>query len=96
MRNANEKPLRKAIEEFLAQYHLNEKIDKAKIMASWEKVVGNAVAAHTRRLYFRGNKLYVKVEPSALKNELIFSRTRIIRELNAAAGSPIVEELVIT
>jgi len=95
MRKSNEKPLGKAIEEFLEVFHLKNRMNEAKIVASWEKVVGTMVANHTQGLKIRGKVLYVKVEPASLRNELFYSRTRIIHSLNRAAGAEVIDEMVL-
>ncbi len=94
MRKSNEKPLGKAIEEFLEAYHLKNRMNEAKLIASWEKVVGGMVAKHTKRLTVRGKVLYVKVESASLRNELIYSRTKIIHSLNREVGAEVIDEIV--
>ncbi|MCK9423082.1 MAG: DUF721 domain-containing protein [Bacteroidales bacterium] len=94
IRKSNEKPLRLAIEEFLEVYNLKNKINESKIMASWEIVVGEMVAKNTKRLTIRGKVLYVKVESAALRNELIYARTKIINALNKEVGTTVIEEMI--
>ncbi|MEI7983031.1 MAG: DUF721 domain-containing protein [Bacteroidota bacterium] len=94
MRKSNEKPLRLAIEEFLEAFHLKNKMNEAKIVASWEKVVGEMVAKNTKKLAIRGKILYVQVESAPLKNELMYARTKIMNALNREAGILVIEEIV--
>ena len=95
MRKSNEKPLKAAIEEFLETFHLRDKLSQAKVIQSWEKVVGEMVARNTSQLHIRNKVLYVKVNSAALRNELLFARTKIMNTLNKEAGSIVIEDIVL-
>ncbi len=88
-------PLKAAIEEFLDRYHLRDKLNQAKVIESWEKVVGEMVARNTSQLHIRNKVLYVKVNSAALRNELLFARTRIMNALNKEAGAAVITDIVL-
>jgi predicted nucleic acid-binding Zn ribbon protein len=95
MRKGNEQPLKAAIEEFLDRFHLRDKLNQAKVIQSWEKVVGKMVAKNTSQLHIRNGVLYVKVNSAALRNELLFARNKIIDALNREAGSVVIKDMVL-
>ncbi|MEI7500829.1 MAG: DUF721 domain-containing protein [Bacteroidota bacterium] len=95
MRRSNEKPLKAAIEEFLDTFRLRDKLNETKVIQSWEKVVGEMVAKNTSQLHIRNKVLFVKVNSSALRNELLFARQKIIQALNKEVGVNVVDELVL-
>jgi len=39
--------------------------------------------------------LYVKVNSAALRNELLFARTKILNTLNKEVGANVIEEIVL-
>ncbi len=95
MRRSNEQPLKAAIEEFLDKFHLRDKLNQAKVIQAWEKVVGEMVAKNTSQLHIRNKVLYVKVNSPALRNELLFARNKIMNALNKAAGAIVIEDIVL-
>lgn len=95
MRKSNEKPLKAAIEEFLDTYHLRDKMNQARVIQSWEKVVGEMVARNTSQLHIRNRVLYVRVNSAALRNELLFARNKIMNALNKEAGTKMIDEIVL-
>jgi predicted nucleic acid-binding Zn ribbon protein len=95
MRKANATPLKAAIEEFLDRYRLRDKLNQAKVIQSWDKVVGEMVAKNTSQLHIRGKILYVKVNSAALRNELLFARTKIMTALNKEVGVTVIEDIVL-
>ncbi|HOX78507.1 MAG TPA: DUF721 domain-containing protein [Bacteroidales bacterium] len=94
MKSSNDRPLGDVIREIIETYRLEGKLNEIKILHSWENVVGNMIARHTKNLYIRNNKLIVKVDSPALKNELTYSSSLILEKLNAAAGCKVVDEIV--
>ncbi len=95
MRKSKEKPLKAAIEEFLDSFHLRDKLNEAKVIQAWEKVVGEMVAKNTSQLHIRNKVLFVKVNSAALRNELLFARNKILNALNKEAGAGVIEEIVL-
>lgn len=90
---SNEHSLGDLLKELLKEYHLSDKIYEIKANEIWPKVVGKMIAKHTKGLYYRNKKLYVTLDNAALKEELHFSKTKLLKQLNKQAGDNIVEEI---
>jgi predicted nucleic acid-binding Zn ribbon protein len=95
MSRSNDQSLGDAIREFLHSYHLEDKLNETKVIQSWGKVVGPMVEKHTHGLYIRNRILFVKVESAALRQELSYSRSKIIAALNKEVKSEVIEDLVL-
>ncbi|WP_407428053.1 DUF721 domain-containing protein [Arcticibacter sp.] len=94
MRKTNDKPIKEAIEQMLQVYKLKRKFDETSLVAAWPEMMGSAVANRTRQLYIREKKLFIRVESSVLKNELVMIRSQILEKMNERAGSQVLEEIV--
>lgn len=94
MRKTNDKPIKEAIEQMLQVYKLKRKFDETSLVAAWPEMMGPAVANRTRQLYIRDKKLFIRVESSVLKNELVMIRSQILEKMNERAGSRVLEEIV--
>ena len=93
MQLSNDRPLGDVLREFLNTYSLNRKLNETRLIHAWEKVVGPLVAKYTRKMYIRNKVLFVKVESPALRTELSFSRTKIIRALNEEVKATVIEDI---
>jgi predicted nucleic acid-binding Zn ribbon protein len=91
---SNEQSLGDAIRHFLHQYGLERKLRETQLMASWEKVAGKMVAGHTVHLTVKNKVLFVKIDSPALRNELNYSRDKIVRALNKEVNAEVIEEVV--
>lgn len=93
-RGFNEKPLGEVIQELLKAYSLEGKLKHARIIEAWPEVTGKMITNHTRDLYIKGSKLFVIIDSPALKNELTYSKSRIIEELNKTVGAEVIKDII--
>ena len=93
-RKSNEQSLGEVIRELLSSYRLEGKLNQARIIEAWPEVTGKMITNHTKDIYFKGSKLFVKIDSPALKNELSYSKGKIIEELNKVVGEEIVADII--
>lgn len=84
-----------AITEMIYEYGLQQNYDQAKLVHNWENWMGKTIANRTSKIYFKDNKIFVKIDSAPLKQELIASRNRIISILNEKIGRKFIEEIII-
>ncbi|PJJ83204.1 DUF721 domain-containing protein [Mucilaginibacter auburnensis] len=94
MRKANDKSIKEALEQMLKVYKIKRRFDETAVVAHWPEIVGKAVANRTKELYINNKKLFIRIESSVIKNELILMRTQIIQKINEEAGDVLVEEII--
>jgi predicted nucleic acid-binding Zn ribbon protein len=93
-RSSNEKTLAEAINELIASYRMDGKLKEARLIESWQEVVGDMIARHTVHLRIWKKVLYVEVDSAALRNELTYARDKIKKALNRKAKENLIEEIV--
>ena len=71
-------------------------MDEMKVVSLWSKVVGPFIASHTIDLFFKNHTLFVRVDSDVLRNELSYSKSLLIQNLNEAVGKSVVEEIVLS
>ena len=94
MRYSNDQSIGSAIKEFLQAYRLDQKMNEKKLIHSWEKIVGKMIAHHTRDLAIRNKILFVRIDSSALKNELSYQKEKIMNSLNEEVNAKVIEDIV--
>jgi|SRR5690606_31806872 Protein of unknown function (DUF721). len=94
-RRGNDMTIKEAVEKMLEVYKLRRKYDETALLAAWPELMGNAIANRTRQLYIRDKKLFVKVESSVIKNELLLMRSQIIGRMNEHVGQVVIEDLIV-
>ncbi len=69
---------------------------EVRIVQSWEKVVGKFIASHTTDIFIRNGILHVRIDSDALRNELSYSKSVLMTNLNQCVGREILKEIVFT
>jgi len=92
--SANEQSLKSAIGEFLKVSRLSGKLAEQKIIDSWEKHMGKMIAKHTKQISISNKKLFLSLDSAPLKQELFYSRAKIISMLNEEEGEEVIREIV--
>lgn len=89
------KPLGDLIKEFYELHKGPDYMNEIKVINSWPKVVGPFIASHTIDLSIKNNILFVRVDSDALRSELSYSKSLLMKNLNAIAGMEVVKEIVL-
>ncbi|MET3978576.1 putative nucleic acid-binding Zn ribbon protein [Mucilaginibacter sp. UYP25] len=94
MRKANDKSLKDAIEQMLNVYKIKRKFDETAIVTLWPDLVGKSVANRTKELFIKDKKLFLRIESSVIKHELVMMREQIIQKINEFAKTELVADIV--
>ncbi|MCD6659459.1 MAG: DUF721 domain-containing protein [Lentimicrobium sp.] len=92
-RTTNNQSLRDVIEELISAYRIGDRLNQAKVIGMWDSVVGKMIARDTTHLYIKNKTLFVKLNSPALREELGYARTKLIKSLNKAAGSEVIDDI---
>jgi len=87
--------LKDSIKAFLKQNNLEDKLAEVSIKTCWKKLMGNAIDAHTTNIILRNKKLYLTFDSAALKQELSYSKSKVIQQMNEELGEEVVEDIII-
>ncbi len=94
MKRKNESSLKEVIQQFIKAYGIERKLDEAALMGAWDEVVGNISVKHTQNLNISKRVLYVKLDSSVIRNELMMARSKLVLSLNKAVGKKIIDDIV--
>jgi predicted nucleic acid-binding Zn ribbon protein len=92
-RTTNNQSLRDVIEELISAYRIGDRLNQAKVIGMWDSVVGKMIARDTTHLYIKNKTLFVKLNSPALREELGYARSKLIKSLNKAAGSEVIDDI---
>ena len=89
------KPLGELIKEFYELHRGADYLDEVKVVNSWPKVVGTFIASHTIDLSIKDGRLFVRVDSDALRSELSYSKSLLMKNLNEMVGKEMIHEIVL-
>jgi predicted nucleic acid-binding Zn ribbon protein len=94
MRKANDKTLKEALEQMFSVYKIKRRYDETSVIAAWPELMGKPVANRTKQIYIYEKKLFLRIESSVVKNEVLLMSNQIIEKINEKAGSVLIESIV--
>lgn len=90
------KPLQKIIDSLLKNLGIETKIKESMAVVLWPEVVGERVAEVSRAVRVIDGILFIKVDNSAWRAELMMHRDTILKKINKKLGKFIVHEIRFT
>jgi predicted nucleic acid-binding Zn ribbon protein len=84
-----------AIQELLKSQHLKPKFDEANVVASWERIVGKAIAKRTKRIYIRNKVLFVELQSPSMKHDLGYHKGQMLELFKKEFGDGVVSEIIL-
>jgi len=88
-------PLKKTIDQLLRAYGYQDQLDEIELIKIYKDLVGQLFANHTKKIAFKNNILYVKLDSASLKQELNYVKEGLVLKINKKLGKRLVSKIVI-
>jgi predicted nucleic acid-binding Zn ribbon protein len=95
MRRSKTISIAEAVNDYIREMNLGEKLSEAGVINSWEETVGKAISSRTTKIYIKDHVLYVHLNSSVVRNELLMLREALREKLNQKAGTEVIKEIVL-
>jgi len=95
MRRSKTISLAEAMKDYIKEMRLGGKLNEVSVINSWEETVGKAIASRTTKIYIKDQVLYVFLNSSVVRNELLMLRQALREKLNERAGAEVVKDIVL-
>jgi predicted nucleic acid-binding Zn ribbon protein len=95
MRRSKTISLAEAIKDYVREMNLDVKLSEVGVINSWEEVVGKAISSRTSKIYIKNHVLFVHLNSSVVRNELLMLRQALKEKLNEKAGSEVITDIVL-
>lgn len=95
MRRSRTVTIAEAMKDYLKEMNLEGKLREINLIETWEEMVGKAIASRTSKIWIRDGVLYVHLNSSVVRNELLMLREALRVKLNERAGSEVIKEIVL-
>jgi predicted nucleic acid-binding Zn ribbon protein len=95
MRRSKTISLAEAIRDYVREMNLDVKLSEIGVINSWEEIVGKAISSRTSKIYIKDHVLFVHLNSSVVRNELLMLRQILKEKLNEKAGSEVIKDIVL-
>lgn len=95
MRRSKTISLAEAVNDYIREMNLGGKLSEVGVINSWEEIVGKAISSRTSNIYIKDHILYVHLNSSVVRNELLMLREVLREKINQKAGSEVIKDIVL-
>jgi predicted nucleic acid-binding Zn ribbon protein len=88
------KSIKDSVDEFLDKFKLREGYTLNEIKIIWNSTMGQTISKRTTEIFYKDQKVFVKIESAALKHQLHMQRTELRDKLNKEIGSDLIKDLI--
>ena len=92
-RSADSQPLKEVIDRFLKAFSLENKMKEMDVIAAWPELMGSAVAFRTKSIKIHNKILYLEINSSVMREELLHGKAIIINRINEQAGKQLINDI---
>ena len=94
-RNYKLKPIKNIIENFVEQKSISDGIFNVKVQKAWENAVEKKILDYTKEIYVKGEVLHIKVSNPILKQEILYSKQKVINLINEELEKDLIKKIVL-
>ncbi len=91
----NEQSLKDVIRLILRDDKMKAKYYQAVAQSVWEKKMGTTINQYTTEVTLRRNILYIKMTSASLKQELLYSKDKILMMMNTEIGEDFISQVIL-
>jgi len=84
-----------ALKEFMDKSRMKPRLTEVRIQENWEQMMGKTISRYTESIQLIDGKLMITTTVAPLKQELNYSKDKIIKLVNEMLGERIVREVII-
>lgn len=91
----DEKSLQELLKSFAKQDKFMNKLSQVQIADAWKELMGDTINGYTYKIEFYNGILSISLTNASLKQELLYGREQILKNLNSYLGGEIIRSVII-
>ena len=95
MRKSQTQTISEIISAIIKANGLEDKLAETRLIQSWESLLGKSISRLTRGMYIKNRILFVSMNSSIARSELLMIKRDLIFRLNEKAGKSVIDDIVI-
>ncbi|PUZ23129.1 DUF721 domain-containing protein [Chitinophaga parva] len=84
-----------ALKDYINKSRMKPRLTEVRVQENWEQLMGKTIARYTQNIQLIDGKLIITSNVAPLKQELNYSKDKIIQLVNEMLGEVAVREVII-
>ena len=94
-RSSKEEKLGDVVNQFIQTSGLSKKFTNHQVQVNFEKMMGPFLMKKVKKIFVKENKLYLKLESAAFKQEITMQKSKLIMDLNSSVNKDYLVDIVL-
>ena len=95
MRKSNQQSIGIVIKKLLKNQKLEGRLKELDVLELSKELLGENLMKYINDLSIKNGKLIIKVRSAAVRNELSYQKSEIIKKINEEVGNEIIKEIIL-
>jgi hypothetical protein len=95
MRKNNTQPLSEVLRQYVETLKLNPRYREVQIKKIWKEIMPKAIVGSTSSIFLKDGVLFIQLNSSVARNELLMMREAIRQVMNKKLNSEAIKEIVL-
>jgi len=95
MRKSNQQSIGIVIKKLLKNQKLEGRLKELDVLELSKELLGENLMKYINDLSIKNGKLIIKVRSAAVRNELSYQKSEIIKKINKQVGNKILQEIIL-
>ena len=92
--SSNMKSLSNVMRKILKNPKLSKRLDNIKIIEIWNELIGSNLQKYVLDSKVYNRKLFIKLKSSTLRNEFVYKKSELLKQINKSFGKKIIEDII--
>lgn len=93
MKKSNSEQVGVILRRFMRDEGLETPLNQFRLMSAWKDVMGDGIEQYTGDMFIKNQTLFVKINSSVLKNNLMMMRTSLVDKLNNTVNAQVITDI---
>ena len=95
MKRTPAQPLGDLLRKYVEANGMRRKLKEKSIRTLWGEILGEVILRRTNNIYIKNKTLFVYLDSSTVRNELMMMRGSIIEKINEHSGELLINNIVL-
>ena len=86
--------LSNVMRKILKNPKLSKRLDNIKIIEIWNELIGSNLQKYVLDSKVYNGKLFIKLNSSTLRNEFIYKKSELLKQINKSFGKKIIDDII--
>ena len=88
------KSLSNVMRKILKNPKLSKRLDNIKIIEIWNELIGSNLQKYVLDSKVYNGKLFIKLKSSTLRNEFVYKKSELLKQINKSFGKKIIDDII--